>query len=88
MVESIFKVLLSELTTVRVVCNKCGTAIEVSLNALGRIDGTRCAPCGTNFPMNPPGELGRLGSLQRAIEAASASDLAYHVEFSLPIPRD
>jgi hypothetical protein len=71
---------------VRVVC-ACGTATEVPLDKLGRLDNGKCAGCRQDFALSPlQGQPGRLSALQTAIQDAIDPTVKYRIEFPLSLP--
>jgi peptide subunit release factor 1 (eRF1) len=91
--EHLLKVLLSELTTVRVRClnDRCGATVEVALANLDRaFRHYACPACQKEFgpaQRSQPGpEPNRLRELQAAVEelARDAGRQGFEVEFVLP----
>lgn len=88
MSEHLLKVLLSELSTVRVVCKKCGAVFEMPLDRLAAAfrKTAQCCPfCGAGFHLfNPQGHaadvLGPFAQALADLQQAQNCD----VEFVLP----
>jgi hypothetical protein len=45
MSEKLLKLLLSDLTSIRIVCRKCGAAVEVPIDRLGNAGDVYCPGC-------------------------------------------
>jgi hypothetical protein len=48
MSEKLLKLLLSDLNTIRIVCRKCGAAVEVPIDRLGNAGDVFCPGCPSN----------------------------------------
>jgi hypothetical protein len=89
MSETVLKILLGELTTVRVVCKQCGSALEVTLaQAATRqpSEPTLCPGCGTC--LRPVGAGG--DDLQTLAEVLQrlGQRTAFDVQFVVPVKKD
>ncbi len=84
MSEKLFKFLLSELSTVRIICGSCGVVTETSIDKLESVfKGGQCPSCKASI--SPPLEnieAGALGKLSQAIRLLGKENLK--VEFVLP----
>ena len=54
--ENIYRLLLEELTDIRVVC-KCGAAVELPLSELGHLDRSECPKCHQPYGHRVGGQL-------------------------------
>lgn len=88
MSRKLFAFLLSELKTLRIVCKKCGSVIEMNLETTDLKKGLNCPTClhtelvSANDAANR--SLITLSSLVDAINGLNKSSKSYEVEFVLP----
>lgn len=86
MSETLLKILLSELDTVRVRCmaTDCKAITEVRLADVSRaFQGAKCPVCGAEFD-SQSGTQSALAALARAVRNTQAAADKYQVEFVLP----
>jgi hypothetical protein len=90
MVEQFCRVQLDELRHARIVCPKCGTALEVPMDRLALFSGgVQCTGgcghvlCGGGGTDRESVELSRLG---KAVEALLGMKSRFSVEFLIPLP--
>jgi hypothetical protein len=77
-------ILLSELATVRLVCKKCRTAIELDLAGLRtKLGNAECPCCNNDFPEDDHGHR-LLAELARTLPALRKDSKAVEVEFVIP----
>jgi hypothetical protein len=88
MSEQVLRILLSEIQTVRVICQKCKTVVEVPIeNMKVTFANGECHFCHASFnTMNIP-NYDALGDLARAITEANRLS-SVSVEMVLPIEKD
>lgn len=85
--EKLLRILLSELTTVRIRCQgKCRTVVEMPLEEMAKKqvnDMLKCSSCGMDFD---PLHTGQSGLVKFARAAGTLTDLKelVELEFSLP----
>lgn len=89
--EHLLRILLSELSTIRVRCAGCKTTVEIQTDAAGQLDNAKCPGCDKRFGY---GELDakaklrgnavdRLEALARAVEEIQKVENLYTVEFPI-----
>ncbi len=92
MSETILRILLDELVKVRIVCDRCQSSVEVSIDVLTQgSDAIRCPGCAVMFRQGQPSGYGsqtpdsfhNLGRALHALRSAPGGDK--HVEFVLPV---
>ena len=87
MSETILRILLSELTTVRIRCQFCDTIVELPVESLAkRFDAERCAHCHEYFDMNKE-NVNPLAALSDAINGFAKFKDKLEVGFILPATR-
>jgi hypothetical protein len=89
MSEHLFRFLLSELTTVRIVCAKCGGVIETSIDKLSKVK--RCPTCPADFRdytnhMRDDDRPSLFADLAETLKKAQSHKGLAEVEFVLPDP--
>jgi hypothetical protein len=85
MSETIFKILLSELNVVRIICRnpQCGAILELPLTELSRLlDKCQCKYCETTFRV---GNADCFTTLAQAIRGLNSIKEKVGVEFVLPV---
>jgi hypothetical protein len=94
MSETILRILLSELHTIRIVCN-CKTVVEIPISKLtdssrGKCEGMTCPGCGT-YIRNPGTGTGNIPGddafdlLSKAWQDLQKIQGNFHIEFVLPV---
>lgn len=88
MSEHILKILLSELSTIRIRCKKCRThgTLEMPVARLDRIGEYRCPMCLEPFWKDQADKNNHLIGLQEAIEGLAEDADRIEVEFVIPAP--
>jgi hypothetical protein len=83
MSETLFRFLLTELKTARVICRRCNGVLEVAIEQVGSAFAIRCPLCNKEFRMahqpNPVAEFGK------AVQGLKAMAELLELEFALPI---
>jgi hypothetical protein len=86
--ETILRVSLGELSTVRVRC-KCGTVAEIGLPKLSVLDGATCPGCGNKYC--PGGALadakGPFSAFQNVVELLADKSARFTIEFPVNLDR-
>lgn len=86
--EHVFKFLLDELDTVRIVCQSsvCGAVLEIPVGDVPRVFQQigRCKVCGADFDRRTAENPNSVVDLAKAITAAKDAKERYRVEFVLP----
>ena len=88
MSKKLLTFLLSELTTVRVICRHagCGAITEVPIDALQTMLGNECPVCRTRFLAQAPPHVQQatFADLAKAINGIAANKDRVEIEFVLP----
>jgi DNA-directed RNA polymerase subunit RPC12/RpoP len=82
--EHIFRVFLNDLKTARVTCTKCGTAIELEIDSLHRIDALECPNCSTRFV---PRDKRHFADLRHALQVFQHLK-EVSIEFPIKLPSE
>lgn len=83
--EHIFKVRIDELTTIRFVCQKCGSKVEFSVADPPRALRSGNCPCCNETTADSGIMVGQLSALCEAINALSTNGVQ-SLEFPVPMP--
>jgi hypothetical protein len=82
--ETILRILLGELSAVRVTCPDCKTAVEVLIAKLGSLDRASCGGCGRRW-VSVPGHDTHFGNLKIALQGLADANVKCAIEFPLRI---
>lgn len=84
--ENLYRIVLSELDKVRIICQgpKCGAVVEVPIERIAsKYPAPRCPLCGNDFDAQNKGE-NALVDFAKAVQALQAVQRAVQVEFVIP----
>lgn len=87
MSEKLLKILLNELTLVRLKCTKkdCGAVAEITVDQLATMKGCACPVCQTSYrSIMPKGEHDALTMLGLGLQTLAKDMDRFQVEFVIP----